>query len=258
MIKVNLLPSKKQEKTRPKPGRRGAAPAGPAHTQGMLVTLAVILVAFGVAGFYIRSVYVKVSDAAAALQTAKEKHAKLEKQVKELEKEVSGLAELSSMLKNEMAALSALMPPDRVIWAEKLRQLASAAPDDIFFTAIRVTEITKEELTEESSKALKAWQDGGRKGPKPPERKRVTIQQTLNIDGIAYAKDAIQRPQVMLDFYEKLRGFAEPRPGQTAPTPFMRGFQPTVEILPYDNKFEVDGVEVCKFTFKIPAITRVG
>jgi len=262
MIRINLLPSKKQAK-----GKAARAPGAGVRLSvgggaGLWLMLLAVVVFLGIAGYYGKTVY----DAQAVAKSKKDAldrtKAELVKEVKKLEKETEGLASLNSILQNEIGALKALSPADRVIWAEKLRQLAELTPENIFFTSLVVKESVQESLTEESQRALKQWQEEGSKGPQPPQKKKAMVTQTLEIDGIAYAKDYSERPQLMLEFYNVLKTFAAKRPGNTQSptgkeTPFMSSFAGGIEILPWTRE-KVDDIEVTKFAFKIPTATREG
>lgn len=257
MIYINLLPSKKDKRGARPGSARAAASAGPSMNRGNVVVAAVALVLFGVAGYYGWATYQGNQSAARKLEQAKKNHETLKKGIAELESKVEGLAEMNTALNNELAALSAIAPSDRLIWAEKLHQLASLIPDNVYLTKIKVDEQVKEIITEESRKALENYKKKGSKGAPPRLVKTPKISHTMTIEGITYSDRVEERPQLMLDFFNAIREYEAPRaPGGDA-VPFMEGFRDNVTIRHYYRDW-LEDVEVTRFAFELTTVSREG
>jgi len=256
MIRINLLPSKKEKAARPGAAISAADPAATA------LVAAVIFLAVAIIGFYgYRSFG---GYAAAATQKAEKTKEKTQRQeaVDGLRKEVAGLEELNSLVENQLSALNCLSPADRLIWAEKLHQLAALIPANVYLLTLDMTETVKEIETAESQENLRRWKEAGSKGLQPPVVKKPKTTQTLKIEGITYSENVAQRPQLMLDFYNAIRTFSSTRPMRQAagPVPFMSGFKDTpdaFQIKSYQRDW-LEEVEVTRFVFELTTITREG
>ncbi|MCX7046555.1 MAG: hypothetical protein NTX50_13850 [Candidatus Sumerlaeota bacterium] len=273
MININLLPEKRPMKAKAKAAdattvSRATGAAGKGGAMGGLVAALTVVVCLGALGYYGYSILSERQAAMQAYESAKAEKENLQKEAKALEKSVAGLSELSSILDNELAALKALSPDDRVIWAEKLYQLAKLTPVDVYYTVINVTETVTEEITEDSKKEIQKWIEGGSKGPKPPEAKKTIFAQNLDLNGVVYAKDVAERPKMINDLYGILKTFSLARiavpekkipstPGPEKKIPFMLGFANKVLYGTFMREKLYD-VEVTRFSFSIPAIARIG
>jgi len=245
MIRVNLLPERRAARRRA--GGRATHRVSLGGGTGVIVLVGMI--AFGGAGYYGWTVYMKHKRAKEAIVSAQTKKDEVEKVVEELWEEVHGLEETDQLLHNELAALSALSPKDGVLWAEKLHQSAALVPSGVFFTRLDMTESDEEAQTPESIKAVKEWETGGMKGPKPPVVYNLRLWQELSMEGVIFSEQVEKRQDLLLDLWNRLRTFAEVRYGRegAGPIPFMRGLSdPTIG--PY-FKGDRDDVEVLLFSF---------
>ena len=269
MININLLPEKRPAKAKAKAAgaaapRAGGAP-GKGGALGGLITAVVVIICLGGLAYYGHMIYSLRVAASDKFEKARDERAKLQDEAKKLEKSVAGLSLLSSILDNELKALQALSPDDRVIWAEKLYQLAALTPPDIYYLSLNVTESAAESLTEDCQKEIQKWEEGGRQGPKPPEVKKTITTQMLEISGIIYAKDASDRPKMLNSLYKIMKEFSAARvqkPGEQPPADaekmkFSRGFAGRIDYGTY-MRDKIYDVEITKFSFTIPAISREG
>lgn len=252
MIRVNLLPSKKESKR--KTERKARAPGEGAP---LFVTFIVFfaLAAMGGFGYHVAT---KHLDSIKDVREQEDMIARKEKTAVAKEKEVAGLGRLDTILKNEFKAISALAPSDRVIWAEKLHQLKELRPNNVFLTTIAMKQDVKEDETPESKAARAQWRSDGSKGEEPRADMKLEIRQTLTLSGITNAERPDVRGQLMIDFHNAMLTHASKRPipGANSLTPFMSGFM-TPQYKNYDVT-TMDSVEVLRFSFDLPTIPREG
>ena len=262
MIQVNLLPSKKQSKSRPSkatvigPASPSGASSGPG-AMGALLTFVILVAALGVSGYAGWKVYKEHKDKMDAEISIKSQVRTLEREVADLEKKVEHLAALEEILNSEIQVLNNLSPPDRVVWAEKLNQLAAMRPPNIYIQTIAVTEEVREVETEASIAATREWEDSGKRQARPPRVMRPIMQQKLRIEAIAYTRDALDRQGLMMRFHNQMIDFEQPRPGESGAIPFMMGMQTPINIPLYRDEL-VDGVAVGSFVFEISGKQREG
>ena len=61
----------------------------------------------------------------------------------------------------------------------------------------------------------------------------------------------------MLDFHKRLKTFKAPRSEDQEPVSFMAGFAGSLQIKPYQRDV-LDDVEIIRFSFEAPTVTREG
>jgi hypothetical protein len=66
-------------------------------------------------------------------------------------------------------------------------------------------------LTEESSRAIRAWEKAGRKGPKPVEIKKPLIHQEMTISALANADEEEEQLEPILSLLESMMDYERPR-----------------------------------------------
>jgi Tfp pilus assembly protein PilN len=257
MIRINLLPTKKEKTSR---SLAGGAPGGDSSAKA-LVAAAIVLGAL-VVGFYGYTVFAGYAVLENQIAAKTKDKATRQKTVDGLKKQVAGLEELNSLVENQLQALNALSPADRLIWAEKLHQMAALIPANVYLTTLEMTETAKDIETAESQENTRKWKEAGSKGAPPAVVKKPKMTQTLKIEGIAYSENVSQRPQLMLDFYNALRTYSSKRPFQDKgkEARFMDGFKDTpdgFQIKSYQRDW-IEEVEVTRFVFELTSLTREG
>ncbi len=244
MIKVNLLPQ-------PQARKRGAKAAAAPAAGGALVTLVLVLayavvIGVGFLVFYGKYQSDKALEAARAAKTA------VKADIDKLEKEYQDLKTIKALYENQLEVLNALDPPERLLWAEKINLLPQLVPEGIYLTRVLVTEEVKEVETADSLRKKREWEEGGRRGPRPPTVKKPVIKQTLTLEGVAYVEGTQsdkKRLQVFIDFVNNLKE-------REAVVPFTqkkKGFMEFFEDVVYEP-FSSDvlaGREVSRFVLKL-------
>lgn len=261
MIRVNLLPEKKRQKQKAKPAagpaRIDTGGAGGGSTGGAALVAIVGVIAIVVPLLYIWHTQRTTLALFNERRDIKQKVERLEKTADELAQGVEGLPELIEALKNDVAALEALEGEGRVLWAEKLYQLADMAPENIYFTTLEAQEDVQRIETEASKQQFKEWEEGGGRGLPPEKEYRSLISQLFDIHGIAYAKRAARSQDLMWDFHRAMENYTSTREISDETSRFMDGFLNQINIQTY-KRDEVYQVEVTRFTFSLQTKAHEG
>lgn len=247
MIKINLLPREAGKK---------AAAAGPSAARigfnplmVFLLVLAILYVAGGAAFFW------AYSESARVKRTYQEVSRRKERAQKTLEQKKKELIERSAELEDierRYEVARALSPENRIFWSEKLNMLALARRDlAVYLTKLELTEKVDEVETPESKKKREEHRAKKLPGPEPLPIKRPIINQTLNVFGVAYGRDAQERLNNVVAFQKTLKELKWRRENG-AVVRFLDGMNP--EFGQYPQKVEmVGGVEVMRFGISIRA-----
>lgn len=248
MIKVNLLPTEQ--------ARRQAAarrPSGPSPLPFYLL-LALFYLGAAAGGYYVYSISAeaarKVED-----RTKQRDTLKAEVQKRQAEFEANNLRSLE--IEEKYAVVEALGPQNRIFWSEKVNMIAKARLNlAVYVTKIELTEQIDERETPESVRRREEWQAAKKNDPKlttpePQPVKQPVINQTLNINAIAYGNDSSQRLEQIASFYNNLETLEWKRAsGETGK--FLDRL--AKEFQPLDQKIDrVAGVDVLRFGFSIKA-----
>lgn len=248
MIKINLLPAESGKKT------KAIADAGPPASAFAILLSVLGLAILGIA-FYGYNAYSKVSERNRDLDATEARREKRRTDLAKAEAEYEQYARRSEEVEEKYAVVQGLSPENRVFWSEKLNMLARARFDlAVYITELNLTEKITELETEESVARRKAWE--ARKEKKPGEQppkpiKRPVINQTLQIEAIAYGEDSPQRLRQVTLFDDNLKQLAWTREnGKSAR--FLDGVKSEF-IQRKQNLIIYGGVEVLEFGFSVQA-----
>lgn len=252
MIKINLLPSEAGG------GRAAGAPrrtssSGPSPAPFYLLLAVLYIAALG-AGYY---VYSTGEEAARRVAERTAERESLKKKVAAQQEEFAAQNLLSQEIEEKYAVVEALGPQNRIFWSEKVNMIAMARLNlAVYVTKIELEEQIDERETPESVKRREEWKAAKEKNPKltapePQAVKQPVINQTLNIQAIAYGNDSSQRLAQIRNFYENLNALEWTRAsGEKAK--FRDRMAPEFEQLP-QKVDRVAGVDVLRFGFRITA-----
>jgi hypothetical protein len=199
MIKINLLPAEAIGKKRKE---RVAVP------RTSTITVIIIIICYALVAGEAWWVYNKKAKSQEDLENLLAERDALKTQIAKISEEFKSLKRLKELAANQIEILNSLDPPNRLLWSEKINMMAELIPRNVYIIQLEMTEDTKMVITKESRTKIKEWEDGGKKGPKPPEIKKPVITQTLKISGITYDEDSEERLQRVVDFYYALKNFS--------------------------------------------------
>jgi len=247
MIRINLLPREAGKK---------AATAAPGATRQrgnpfpLFVLILLVLYALGGAAFY----WAFSQDARSweTLQEVAKRKERVQKTLDQRKQElISKTAELEDIERRYEVA-RALSPENRVYWSEKLNMLALARRDlAVYLTKLALTESVEEVETPESQRKREEHKAKKLPGPEPAPIKRPIINQTLNIEGVAYGRDGQERLNNVLAFQRTLKELRWRRENG-AVVRFLDGMNPEFVQLP--QKIDsLGGIEVMRFGFAVKA-----
>lgn len=251
MIKINLLPTEGGGARAARGPRRSASGPSPAP---FYLLLALLYMGAAAAGYY---VYTTGEEAARRVEEHKAEKERLQKKVAAQQEEFEAQNLRSQEIEEKYAVVEALGPHNRIFWSEKVNMIAMARLNlAVYVTKIELEEQIDERETPESVKRREEWKAAKEKNPKltspePQAVKQPVINQTLNIQAIAYGNDSSQRLAQIRNFYENLNALEWTRSnGEKAR--FRDRMAPEFAQLPQkvDN---VAGVDVLRFGFKINA-----
>ncbi|MBN1899718.1 hypothetical protein JW926_00165 [Candidatus Sumerlaeota bacterium] len=202
MIRINLLPPEQIKVKRD----RMKIVAGPSSSTPMVALILVVayLVA-GAFGYWVYKAKKQKDNEIAKLTTERDG---IKKKIQEKQARYKELMDLKTLLANKIEILSALNPPDRLLWAEKMNMLADIVPKGVYLQNIEVTEEIYDIETNESKSRRAKWVEEGSKPPAPPVVKKPVITQTLSVAGITWADDPEQRLQLIIRFHEAMKNYS--------------------------------------------------
>lgn len=249
MIKINLL-QQEAGGSRALAGPSMSAPGGGTFmVAGILLAAFVVILGYGGLRFF------TWQNDVAATQQVRNRAAALEREIRQKEDQFEELQEIERVLRNQIALLETLDPPDRLFWAEKLNLLPMYVPDGVFLTTIRVTESSREVETAESRRRQDDWRrrPARTRGPQPPQQYQTVITQQLQLDGVSYVTDGTSdnRLALITTFLRDLQTKEVTSPSTGEPTMFMNNFRD----ITYSN---IEGVtlagrECSRFSFTLRA-----
>lgn len=192
MIKLNLLPQEYSSKA------AAGAPAGPPQGGALMVgavLAAVYLIIIGVAVM----IFLQLADSNRRLQKAQAEFAKVDAERKRLLTEFNEIKELEDALRNQVAVLDTLDPPDRIYWAKKMNMLPAIVPDGVYLTDVKLVERLQEVETKASRQAQADWaKRKGNKGAQPPKQTRTIITYQMTMAAVSYVPDGTSDARLAL------------------------------------------------------------
>jgi Tfp pilus assembly protein PilN len=225
MIRINLLPPEQIKVKRD----RFKIVAGPSSaTPIVVIILVLVYLVVGGFGYWVYKAKKQKDDEIKKLTSDRDK---LTKTIKDKQAEFKELMETKTLLANQLEILSALNPPDRLFWAEKMNMLADVVPKNVFLQTIEVTEEIYDIETNESKANRAKWVEAGSKGPSPPVVKKPVITQTLSVAGITWADDPEQRLQLIIRFHDAMKSYSTTGISNE-PRRFMDNFEDLIRIDP--------------------------
>jgi Tfp pilus assembly protein PilN len=248
MIKINLL---QQEGG----GRAMAGSSVPAPGGGTFLVAGILLAAFVVILGYGGFRFVTWQADVARTQEVRSKNEALGREITQKEEQFEELQELERVLKNQIALLETLDPPDRLFWAEKLNLLPLYIPDGVFLTTIRVTESSREVETSDSRRRQDEWRrkPSRSRGPQPAQEFQTVITQQLVLEGVSYVAEGTSDDRLALiaTFLRDLQNKEVTSPSTGESVMFMENFRDI-------NYSDIEGVtlagrECSKFAFTLRA-----
>lgn len=246
MIEINLLPESEQ-KTR---SSRRAAPkkvesGGDRHS---IPVIAFALVTFSVLGFMGFNSWSMVHREKVKFEELKAEKEAVDKQTAELSDEAKEIQELRKRFTNQLEVLQALDPPDRVLWSEKINMLADLMPPNIFLTEIAVKEHFREVEIQASIDAAAAWENGGRKGPKPETVKKPVITYTMRLQGLSTGVDGVEQFDNVLRFHDAIKSYESVNAWGSS-SRFMDNFNADITVESIETTLYDDTYPVNEFIF---------
>ncbi len=248
MIKLNLL--QQEGSARSASGPSMSAPGG-----GTFLVAGILMAAFVVILGYGGMRYIQMDRDNRETATVRGEAQKLDADIKRKEEQFEELRELERVLRNQIALLETLDPPDRLFWAEKLNLLPLYVPDGVFLTTIQVTESSREVETADSRRVQEAWlkKPARSRGPQPPQNFQTIISQQLRLDGVSYVADGTSDDRLALitTFLRDLQTKEVAAPGTGQTTSFFRNFR-SIDYAPIEG-VTIAGRECSKFSFTLRA-----
>ncbi len=248
MIKINLL---HQDGT----SRSAAATSVSAPGSGSFLVAGILIAAFALILGYGGFQFISWQSDIARTQEVRSKATSLEREISQKEEQFEELQEMERVLRNQIALLETLDPPDRLFWAEKLNLLPMYVPDGVFLTSIAVTESSREVETPESRKRQDDWRrrPARSRGTQPPQQFQTIITQQLQLDGVSYVAEGTSDDRLALitTFLRDLQNKEVVSPSTGESTMFMENFRDI-------NYANIEGVtlagrECSKFSFTLRA-----
>lgn len=250
MIKINLLPQDMARGGAATGGSSGAAsPAG----EGGAIALAIMLLVLAILSGGSWYLYSQYNDAKTAHAAAKAENEKVKRELEQLKAEWQEIERDLQVMRNQIAVIETLDPPDRLLWTKKLNLLPMLVPENVFLTEILVTEKVEEKETEESVKAFNEW-NKTKKGPPPVRVKRPIIRQTLSLSGVAYSPNnrSDERLERITEFIRNLQESEAELPFDGKSYRFLEGMLPSINYSDI-KQAQAGGREVLSFKFNIEA-----
>jgi hypothetical protein len=245
MIKINLLPPEAGK--RPLTAKKSTAPSAAPY-------FAVLAIIYALALYGAYWAYAKGQDEIKRLAARNTELNKKKAEVKRREKEFEENNLLSQEIEEKYAVVQALGPENRIFWSEKLNMISKARMNlAVYVTKLKLTEVVTELETPESAKRRADWRadQSKTKGPEPKAVKQPIINQTLQLDAIAYGADSSQRLRQVNAFYDNLLNLKWKRKNG-AEAKFVDRLKPQFGQL--DQRMDkVGGVDVLRFAFAIAA-----
>lgn len=242
MIQINLLPEELRGRKRKK--------RAVAHREGPSIVVVLFVVA------------ILLGDVALGLAVcvkkwgARQETKDLEADIQELDAEIKDkmdgfetLKVLNETLENQVLVLQSLMPPNQVVWAEKVNMLAYLVLPDAYITELRVTEESIQVPTKASIEARKQWDKSDKLAPEPEPVTVPSVTQTLTIEGVAIGEDERDRYKNAVEFWEALVAFEIEVDGKVHR--FLDGFIPAEAMSPFDTQDPHHGRDVCRFEYRL-------
>src|SRR5690606_21172648 len=136
----------------------------------------------------------------AETQQVRNRNEALGREIEQKEEQFEELQEMERVLRNQIALLETLDPPDRLFWAEKLNLLPLYVPDGVFLTTIEVTESSREVETADSRRLQDEWRrkPARSRGPQPPQEFQTIITQQLELEGVSYVAEGTSDDRLAL------------------------------------------------------------
>lgn len=243
-VRINLLPPElagKAGKTRASRKAPGAAPPG---ANPLFILIAIV--AFGAAIYGCYSFYAKWQGEKDKLEAAKKELIETEKEVAETREKFREFIETRDLILALAEVLDSIDPPNRIIWAEKLLMIADLIPANVYVTQIKIIEKEQQVITEESKRAIEAWQKAGSQGPKPEEVKKPIIHQELTLSALASQDVAQEQFTPILALLNSMQSYSRKRQDGSQRR-FMENFvgQPTYGDI---KATTYEGVSVFQFS----------
>lgn len=254
MIQINLLEQASRNKKLSAVKRKMSSGGGP-NLASLLILLAgvAVLAVDGVAGWLAFSAF---NEARAEYVAIENEVATLQEEMDEKLSTASEIRKVRKVLNNQMEVLRSLDPTDRILWAEKMNMLARLVPEQVFLTEVEVSEEIKMRATEESRRALEAWEKTTEKerGEKPEVVKVPIIKHELQLTGLALGDDNVQQFNNMMKFHDAMMTF-NTVDEKGVERRFMDGFEDEIEF----NSVEAEvyhGKPVNKFSFVLKTVPQ--
>ncbi len=214
-----------------------------------------ILVALG--GLYYT--YSKWNASVAERKEATERLEKNKTTLARVQKTLTDTMAINEEIEDKFAVISALAPPERIYWSEKLNMLAKARVGaSVFLDRIELSEKSESVETEDSKRRQTAWlarKTAFEKDPKnekkrfnepqPVKMEMPLITYTLTLHGVASGTDSSERLTQINNYAESLAGLKWIR-ANGEEVSFMDGFLPEYRFLEQKTS-EVGGVTVMSF-----------
>jgi hypothetical protein len=246
MIRINLLPGTEKK------ARAGkAAAAAPPGGGAMHPIVLLALLAFGaVDGYLFWSAQAKVSGSRETVAAKKADLQKVYDQINELGPEAAQIDYEMKLFDTQLEVLESLKP--RLLWSQKLNQLAKLIPTTVFLNELTLTENFREVETKSSIEARKAWEKK-KLGPKPETQKKPVISYAIRMTGLSTGTDSVEQLDNVAKFHDALVGFEEKNEkGETVR--FMDNMKPSiafefVEAYIYQRQYPVQ-----RFAFRLESL----
>lgn len=247
MIQINLL-----EKTTNQSRRRVKTSSGGGIGNLLLIVAVVVMVSLnGVSGWWaFNKVNVARTDAMQIKQQIDDLQAKIDAKHSDSE----AIARFEEVITNQKHVLASLDPSDRILWCQKINQLAELMPSSVFLDEIVVEEIVRMIETEESKKARAAWEKKpqAERGPEPETVKKPVIHYELTLQGLASGRDNVEQFDNVLAFQRALVGH-EMTTESGESVRFMNGFEEQIDFESIEATV-YEGMPVNQFVFKLKTI----
>ena len=227
MIRINLLP----DEMRKSGGRKtaAAAPKAPSANQANVFIALILIVALGAAGalfFWSKS---QVDAAQTTERELRNEQTRLQGEIDQLSPQAKKMRATMQKLEGQTAVLTALDPPQRVLWSQKLAYMSELIPADVFITRLEITENQQQVEIEESREAYEEWEDAGREGEAPVIQTKPIVTYSVRIHGLASGETNVEQFDNVLRFHDALKAHRTTnREGETVA--FMDQFNETIEV----------------------------
>ncbi len=251
MIRINLLPEA-QKKARP--GRAAAArvDSGGGGNGAAMALLVVFILVLGAGAYHVRGRQAAIK---ATVKAERDKLAALEKKIADEGPKADEIQTNLDILNTQQEILATL--DNRILWSEKVSQLAKLIPSNVFLNEITVNEEYREVETEASKRARAEYEaNKGKKGAVKPEiQKRPIISYNLRLTGMATGENPVQQLDNVQKFHEALVAYSEPgRDGTTRR--FMDNMNPQIDFEYVRTALFEKQYPVQQFVFRIKTVPQ--